>query len=1128
MNAPRRPNCPDDELLQELAAGILSPAMAEQTMHHVARCNTCGAALRRFIREFSEEQSPDDIAILNQLESSKPQWQKRLVLELIGGGKWFSWLKIAPAAVALAVIVFAVIQIPALLAGFKVKKAQEQVAAAFTERRTTLMRLPAVEHSDYNPFTVELGPERGRGLDEIPTALHDATGAANNNLRTANPDPRWLQVQGRALLWESTPNSLEKAEKDFEKARSSGLATPSLEIDLAASYFERDSRADRPNLQRTLTLLSEVLSKPDLNRDDRASALFDLAIAYEKTQFWDLAVDTWEKYLQVDSSSGWATEARQHLKEAKAKIPGGASLKTSDPAAFLKLGLNGGLQDVVEEYQDTAISVWLPNAVETRNPDSLNALRMLGDMLARQHSDPWLTDLISSVQQEDLPAVRALADAFKKNGEGDHSGAIDQALVAARIFARRRNLAGEIRARLEEVNAFRRAFNGSDCLARADPLWNQVSKTEYRWLQAQLSLLKAECGNLVGEFSESDNNLQTSRQIASKFDFPQLALRDIGIFAGNEHLRGNCDESWKDSVDGLSVYWQKPHVPQSRLFQFYSVMYQCALETGSLYAGEALLRHAIQLRETSPDIQKNPTIEGTLHLQLANVLSARKANAEAEQERHKGLLLVDPKKLPPQFDLIIKLEPAEFELEDGDARLALAALEPLRAESSKNPDKFFSLRFNQTLGRTYYKLRQFDAAGAAYEAAIKTAESTLNDIKDGAERLLWLRATDESYRGLVRVLIEQKKDREALDRWELYRSRPILQDQFMAEAQETGKRKAKIAPTPPAQRASASSAAETRIIYATFNDGLQIWVARNGNVTNQWVEIGKKDLENVTQEFIEKCAKADSSVKDLHQLGIKLFSIFLLPVISDISSSRPVIIESDRVAYSLPMEALRSTEGWYFGEKYSVIYSPGVLVEKTLRLPKPVMGQESLLLLDASHVAGAGYLPGLEAQKIAIARLFPRTRIVDSVKTNWNQVRPLLASAQIFHYMGHGRPNGSGTSLDYDGSQPLRAKDFEPNLLKHTSMAVLAACSGAAGRDNGVADTNNLTRAFLSAGVPVIIASHWNVDSASTSQLMISFYEHLTKNESVAQAMYNARVDILRMNAHPYFWAGFSLAGRAS
>lgn len=334
MSAPRRPNCPNDDVLQELAAGILSPAMAEQTMQHVARCNICGAALRRYIREFSEEQSPGDIAILKQLESSKPQWQKRLVRELIGGGRRFPWLKIAPAAVALAAVIFAVIQGPALLAEFKLHRAQKEVAAAFTERRTTLMRLPAVEHSDYKPFPIELGPENGRGLDEVPTSLHDATGAANNNLRAANADPRWLQIQGRALLWESTPGSLEKAEKDFEKARASGLASPSLEIDLAASYFERDSRAEHPNLQRTLNLLSEVLSKPNLSNDDQASALFNLAVAYEKTQAWDLAVDTWEKYLKVDSSSGWAAEARQHLKEGKAKISGKRQQSYSDPLFF--------------------------------------------------------------------------------------------------------------------------------------------------------------------------------------------------------------------------------------------------------------------------------------------------------------------------------------------------------------------------------------------------------------------------------------------------------------------------------------------------------------------------------------------------------------------------------------------------------------------------------------------------------------------------------------------------------------------------------------------------------------------------------------------------------------------------
>jgi len=329
-----RPNCPDNDVLQELAAGILAPAMAEQTMLHVAECKSCGAELRQYLREFSEEQSPENIAILNQLQSSKPAWQKKLVRKLMGGGSRFSWLKLVPATAALAAVIFGFVEGPALWAGFQVKQAQKAVATAFMGRRTTLSRLPQVGYAPYNPFPVPLGAEDGRGLDEVPPSLHDASGAANKNLQTKNADPRWLQIQGRALLWESTPSSLEKAEKDFEKARAEGLTTPSLEIDLAASYFERDSRADHPNLQRTLNLLSEVLSKPNLSKDDQASALFNLAIAYEKTQAWDLAAETWEKYLQVDSTSEWTNEARQRLAAAKEKSSNMHRQSYSDPVFF--------------------------------------------------------------------------------------------------------------------------------------------------------------------------------------------------------------------------------------------------------------------------------------------------------------------------------------------------------------------------------------------------------------------------------------------------------------------------------------------------------------------------------------------------------------------------------------------------------------------------------------------------------------------------------------------------------------------------------------------------------------------------------------------------------------------------
>jgi CHAT domain-containing protein len=176
-------------------------------------------------------------------------------------------------------------------------------------------------------------------------------------------------------------------------------------------------------------------------------------------------------------------------------------------------------------------------------------------------------------------------------------------------------------------------------------------------------------------------------------------------------------------------------------------------------------------------------------------------------------------------------------------------------------------------------------------------------------------------------------------------------------------------------------------------------------------------------------------------------------------------------------------------------------------------------------IADAGYLPGIEAQKNTIAALFLQTRLVDSTKTEWADMQAHMGASGLFHYMGHGRLDGTGTTLDYNGRRSLHARDFVPELFKHSQLVVLAACS--TGKDLGLLDTNGLVRGFLAAGVPAVVASHWNVDSETTSTLMIAFYQNLAQGRGVAQAMSGARAEVLKSRAHPYYWAGFSLFGRA-
>ncbi|HEV7673886.1 MAG TPA: CHAT domain-containing protein [Candidatus Angelobacter sp.] len=1123
IKAPR-PNCPEDDVLQELAAGILAPALAQQTMLHVAECKLCAPTLQRYLREFSEEQSPENVAILNQLQSSRPQWQKKLVQKLIGGGYRFSWLKLVPATAALAVIVFALIRGPALLAEFKVKRAQKDVAAAFAERRTTPMRLTSVEYAPYNPFPVVLGSESGHSVDEVPPSLHDASGAANKGLHAANADPRWLQVQGRALLWESTPSSLEKAEKNFEKARVAGLATPSLEIDLAASYFERDSRAEHPNLQRTLNLLSEVLNKPGLSKGDHASALFNLAIAYEKTQAWDLAVETWEKYLQVDPSSGWTNEARQHLKAAQGKISGKHQQSYSDPSFFLQQKAQGTLRpEDPEQYQQKALSHWLSAAVTDKDGDADRAVQELAQVFA-EHQDFWWRDFLKNIKTRDLDAVREVSSATLSNEQGKHDDALKQSRAAMKLFKSAGNLPGELLARFQEVYASRSQLDGADCLARADPLVHRLATTQFVWLRAQSLLERAQCRNFRVKLAKSDADVLESLNLSKQFHLPVLTMRVLGIRAGIIRQQGKYEETWKLGVEGLQVYWEGAY-PVERLDQFYSVMFQDAEDSAFPYLAESMLRHIIAIR-TGPEngMLKNPLREGMLRLELVNLLNARHAAGEAEKETQVASAILETavRSYPENFRVASSLKPAENDLEHQEAGRALVTLKAMAGLVERTQNRELALNYYRLLGRVHFHLQHLDDAAASFESAIAIADAGLEELKNDADRLSWKQATEESYRGAVRVLLAQKKDREALERWEQYKGR-ISQQRPSGEIPapdtilETRKLVLQFPPSP-----------ALRLIYANFADGVQIWSVKNGHIQSSWVKVAKNDLENELRLFAEQCATPDSSLVDLQRQGLELYELLVQPVAAELTESQTVIVELDQSGYALSLEGLKTPDGRYFGAKYSVLYSPGLWIEQLLRSPGAIGRADSLFLLDATHSAGSNYLPGMEAERAFIAKAFSQSTVVDAQSANWMKLRPEMAASQIFHYMGHGRASRSGTDLVLNQKQSLGAADLTADRFAHSEMVVLAACSSGRSGKEGLLDNQNLVHSFLAAGVPRIVASHWDVDSGSTSELMVSFYRHVTTDRTVAEAMLDARRDVLRQRPHPYYWAGFSVTGRVN
>ena len=170
--------------------------------------------------------------------------------------------------------------------------------------------------------------------------------------------------------------------------------------------------------------------------------------------------------------------------------------------------------------------------------------------------------------------------------------------------------------------------------------------------------------------------------------------------------------------------------------------------------------------------------------------------------------------------MIIEIEPAELQLQQGDPNKALATLKPVAEHLRSIQDNFFSANYYRLLGDIQWELKKPGEAAVAYQAAIDISEAPLESLQDRGDRIAWLRATDESYRGLVRVLLAQNKVEDALACWEWYKSRPLLRGLRSGGVRVTG---VKARSTTNRQSFSPIALPSTpHLVYANFKDGLQI------------------------------------------------------------------------------------------------------------------------------------------------------------------------------------------------------------------------------------------------------------------------------------------------------------------
>jgi CHAT domain-containing protein/Flp pilus assembly protein TadD len=292
--------------------------------------------------------------------------------------------------------------------------------------------------------------------------------------------------------------------------------------------------------------------------------------------------------------------------------------------------------------------------------------------------------------------------------------------------------------------------------------------------------------------------------------------------------------------------------------------------------------------------------------------------------------------------------------------------------------------------------------------------------------------------------------------------------------------------------------------------------------------------EALDKELTKRQDEFNESLSNLHPDSLQQLRSYLIKPLQDFLKTSHLTIVPHSILNYVPFAAL--TDGThYLSDTYTLSILPSASV---VRFLQPIRGQSPYSTILALGDPNTGYLsPLLHAREEVkeITQLFNTQSLIGKNATE-TAVLYRSSSVNILHLAAHGEfkqanPLFSTIHLAADDQNDGRLEVheiYELDLTSATNLVVLSACDANKGELSKGDDIVGLVRAFLDAGASAVVASLWQVNDASTKELMVKFYQHLQTGLALAAALQQAQQEVRQQSdyAHPYHWAAFVLTGQ--
>lgn len=318
--------------------------------------------------------------------------------------------------------------------------------------------------------------------------------------------------------------------------------------------------------------------------------------------------------------------------------------------------------------------------------------------------------------------------------------------------------------------------------------------------------------------------------------------------------------------------------------------------------------------------------------------------------------------------------------------------------------------------------------------------------------------------------------------------------------------------------------------------------ARQPSVSEAQVDRAVTQLQRSLQRRSTSLNQVKRESRQLYDWLLKPFEAELAAV-GQQTAIKTLVFVLDGSLRNIPPSVLFDGER-YLVERYAIAVTPGLQLLDPKPLPQrgvlsalvagatnaPSFQQERLATLDSVAIE----LAGVEQQVSRSQKLENQQFVKTNIQTQMN-----AQDFNIVHIATHGQFSSSPEQtfiLDWTGR--IRVKDLDTLLRRGNQfdarpieLLTLSACETATGDQRAAL---GLAGVAIRAGARSTLATLFQVNDASTAELMVRFYQQLNDSTvTKAEALRRAQLSFLQDQkngasselSRPYFWSPFILVG---